>query len=284
MFKEFSDLLPPEALKILLVFFLSFLLGLEREESRTGSTEYTFGGIRTFPLIGLTGYAAALLSGESYWLFSAGLLAVGGLMMLSYRHKLSLNKDAGLATEISGLMTYVLGALVFKEMFWIASTLVICSLLLLELKTWLENVSRRLPPEEILTFTKFLLLTVVILPVFPNQAFGPYEINPFKTWLVVVATSAISYFSYIVQKLLNGRGGILIAAILGGAYSSTVTTVVLSKKARNEDSPHLYSGAILAASGMMYFRLAILVLVFNPELCWFGSNGTGGWRVLVKTL
>ena len=59
---------PLEGLKIFLVLFLSFLVGLEREEHyrREEGAERnlpSFGGVRTFPLIGLTGYGMALLSG-----------------------------------------------------------------------------------------------------------------------------------------------------------------------------------------------------------------------------
>jgi uncharacterized membrane protein (DUF4010 family) len=142
----------------------------------------------------------------------------------------------------------------------------VASMLLLELKSALEGLTLRIPPEEILTFTKFLLLTVVILPVLPNTAFGPFQINPFRAWLVVVAVSTISYASYVIQKLTKPHGGIVLAALLGGAYSSTVTTVVLAKRATGEKQPHLFAGATLIASGMMYFRLAILVLLFNRSL------------------
>ena len=58
----------------------------------------------------------------------------------------------------------------------------------------------------------------------------------------------------------------LLAALFGGAYSSTVTTVVLAKRAAREDSPYLFSGAILMASGVMYLRLAALLALFNQEL------------------
>ncbi len=47
--------LPAEAWKILLLLFLSFLIGLEREEHKRSSEYYAFGGVRTFPLIGLIG-------------------------------------------------------------------------------------------------------------------------------------------------------------------------------------------------------------------------------------
>ena len=49
---QLFHLLPTEALKIVLVLFLSFLVGLEREEHKSNG-KYSFGGVRTFPLIGL---------------------------------------------------------------------------------------------------------------------------------------------------------------------------------------------------------------------------------------
>ena len=121
-------------------------------------------------------------------------------------------------------------------------------------------------PREILTFAKFLFLSGVILPVLPNQQYGRFHINPFKTWLVVVAISAISYASYVLQKLTKGQGGIVLAALLGGAYSSTVTTVVLARQGKVENQPHLFSGGILMASGVMYLRLTILLALFNRQL------------------
>lgn len=89
-------------------------------------------------------------------------------------------------------------------------------MLLLELKGALEGLSKRIALEETLTFTKFLLLTAVVLPVLPNQVFGPFEINPYKSWLVVVAVSSVSYGSYLIQKLTKGQGGVILAASAGG--------------------------------------------------------------------
>ncbi len=121
---------------------------------------------------------------------------------MSYRHKLSaaqaLADPPGVTTEISGLTTYVLGALVSNGYYWIAVTIAVVSLFLLELKGVLEGLSKRLAPHEILTFTKFLLLTAVILPTVPNTPFTQFGINPFKTWLLVVAVCGISYGSYVL--------------------------------------------------------------------------------------
>ncbi|MGA2772696.1 MAG: DUF4010 domain-containing protein [Bryobacteraceae bacterium] len=263
---DFYRLLPPEGAKILLVLFLSFLMGLEREERRTASEHYSFGGVRTYPLIGLIGYATSLLSGGQILPVMLGFAVVGGFLMLAYQHKVATSVFSGVTSEMSGLTTYLVGALVYREQFWIATTVTVASMLLLELKAVLEGLTKRIAAEEILTFTKFLLLTAVILPVLPNQEFGPFHINPFKAWLVVVAVSGVSYGSYVIQKLTKGQGGVILAALLGGAYSSTVTTVVLAKRAARESRPHLFAGGTLIASGVMYVRLAGLVTMFNRNL------------------
>ena len=258
--------LPPEAVKILLVLFLSFLIGLEREEHKAAAGHYAFGGVRTFPLIGLIGYSVALLSGTQLLSVTVGFLVVGSFLLLSYWHKLSSAEAAGVTSEMSGLTTFLVGALVYYGHFWIATALSVASLLLLELKVVLEKLAVRIPPDEILTFAKFLLLSAVVLPILPREEFGRFHLNPFKTWLVVVAVSTISYGSYVLQKLTKQRGGVVLAAFLGGAYSSTVTTVVMSRRAAREDRPHLFAGSILIASGVMYLRLTALVALFNRHL------------------
>ncbi len=259
-------LLPPDAFKIVLTLFLSFLIGLEREERKSSAGVYSFGGVRTFPLIGLLGYSIALLSGTQLLPVIIGFVVVGGFLLLSYSHKLSQPEAAGVTSEMSGLATYVVGALVFYDHFWIATALSVASLLLLELKVGLETLATRTAPQEVLTFAKFLLLSAVILPILPNQQFGRFHLNPFKTWLVVVAVSTVSYGSYVLQKFTKNRGGVILAAFLGGAYSSTVTTVAMSRRAAREQRPHLFAGGILIASGMMYLRLVALVVIFNRHL------------------
>jgi uncharacterized membrane protein (DUF4010 family) len=258
--------IPPDAVKIVLVLFLSFLIGLEREERKGARQSYSFGGVRTFPLIGLIGYSSALVAGQQILPVAIGLLVVSGFLLLSYWHKIATSETAGVTTEMSGLATFLVGALACYGHLWIATTLGVASLLLLDLKEALEKLAARIAPDEMLTFAKFLLLSAVILPVVPNQDFSQFHINPFKTWLVVVAISSISYLSYVLQKLTKGQGGVVLSALLGGAYSSTVTTVVMARRAKRELRPHLFSGGILIACGTMYVRLVILLALFNRGL------------------
>ena len=266
MTDKFLQMLPPDGVKILLTLFLCFLIGLEREEHREAGKRYGFGGVRTFPLIGLIGYAMAVLSGGQLVPLTVGFAVIGSFLWLSYRHKLDTYNEAGVTTEMSGLVTYVVGALVSRDQLWIATTLAVLSILLLELKEFLENLSTKIPGAEIFTFTKFLLLTFVILPIVPDKDYGPFAVNPFKAWLIVVAISGVSYGSYLLEKASQGRGGVRLAALLGGAYSSTFTTFVLARHSKEARTPHCYSGAILLASGVMYFRFLVLIAFFNTEL------------------
>ena len=262
---ELMKYLPVEAVKIVLVLFLSFLIGMEREEHKATGGSYAFGGVRTFPLIGLIGYSLALVSGGQLIPLTIGFAVIGSFLLLSYWHKIS-STAAGVTTEMVGLATFLVGALVCYGHFWIATTICVASLLLLDLKSALEKLAIRIAPHEIFTIAKFLLLTGVILPVLPNQDFGRFHINPFKTWVVVVAISTISYASYVLQKVTKQQRGLVLSAILGGAYSSTATTVVMAKRAAREQHPHLFAGSILMASGMMYLRLAALVTLFNRQM------------------
>lgn len=260
-------------MKLLIVLFLSFLIGLQREEHKAAEGHYAFGGVRTFPLIGFIGYMMAYLAGRELLPVALGFISVAGLLMLSYWHKLTTSSAAGatssaagVTTEMTGLATYLVGVLVYRDEFWIATAISVASLLLLEFKIALEDVAKRIGSDDILTFAKFLLLTAVILPLLPDKTFTQYSINPFRAWLIVVAVSAVSYSSYVLQRLTKGGGGLILAAILGGMYSSTVTTVALARRSLRVEDPYLFSGGIVIASGVMYLRLIVLLGIFNLGL------------------
>lgn len=262
----FPESLHAEWVKLLIVLFLSFLIGLQREEHKVAEGRYAFGGVRTFPLIGIVGYLMAFISDGDLLPVALGMVAVSGFLMLSYWHKLKAPDAAGITTEMSGLATYLVGVMVYNEHFWIATAVSVASLLLLEFKVALKGIAKRIGSDDLLTFAKFLFLTAVILPVLPDKAFTQFHINPFKTWLVVVAVSAVSYGSYVLQRVTRKHGGLILAAILGGMYSSTVTTVALARRSLHSENARLFSGSILIASGVMYLRLIVLLGVFNRAL------------------
>jgi len=261
-----STFIPTHAVHVALVLLLSFLIGFEREEHKQMEGKWVFGGVRTFPLIGLVSYSLALVSGPGLLGWMLGFAVVGGFMLLSYQRKLTALEDAGLTTEMSGLATYLVAGLVYQNQYWMAATIAVVGVLMLDLKKALEGLTRHVAPGEIATVAQFLVLTVVILPILPNRDYTRFALNPFRTWVVVAAVSGVSFGSYVVQRLLKGRGGVMVSALLGGAYSSTVTTVVLSRDARRSPRPNLFAGSILAASGVMYARFLVLIAFFNRAL------------------
>jgi uncharacterized membrane protein (DUF4010 family) len=265
-----SEFVSNDLIQVALTLALSFLLGAEREEHRDGNpTHYMFGGIRTFPLIGLSGYILARISNDQLLPFSAGLVVLGGLLWLSYQKKLTLSSDAGLTSEVSALFTFLIGAIVFRGSFWLATALTVVALILLELKSGLEKLAKRVPAEEIYTLTRFLLLCAVILPIVPNEEFGDFHLNPHKIWLIVVAISGLSYLAYGASKLFGQRRGVIASAIFGGLYSSTMATVVLTRSAQSDSEnsePRLYAGSFLIASSLMYFRVIAFLALFSHEL------------------
>ena len=268
---QLFSLFPPDGVKIALVFLLSFLIGLEREEHKRDSQGvFIFGGVRAFPLIGLLGYALANFSGDHTEMLGVGFAILGLFLAISYFKKLQSAgagvASVGMTSEISALFTFTIGALVFREDYWIATTLVVFDVFILELKRGLEGLTTKIPSEEIYTFAKFLFLSAVILPVIPNQEYTFFQLNPFKTWLVVVVISGISYAAYVLDKVLGSSGGVLISSFLGGAYSSTITTLVLARRTQREELPRLFSGAILIASGMMYLRLIALLALLSSAV------------------
>ena len=254
--------LPPEVFGFVLTLGLALLIGFEREEHEPDG----IGGVRTFPIIGLGGYLLIAAFPETAIPFSLGLVVTGALVALSHWYFLQ-HGEPGLTTEAATLLTFALGGCAAKGMYWLAIATGVITVILLQEKHTLEGLATKLPRRELGTLLRFLLLTAVILPVIPNRDFTPFEINPFKLWLVVVAVSGVSYISYLMRVWLGEDRGLFLAGLLGGAYSSTVTTVVLARQSKGKDDCTAgFTGAIVAASGMMYLRLWILLMLFAAPL------------------
>jgi uncharacterized membrane protein (DUF4010 family) len=256
--------LPPEFFGFVLTLGLSLLIGFEREEHEGDG----IGGVRTFPIIGLGGFLLIAGFPDTAIPFALGLVVMGSLVALTHWHALQLG-ETGITTEAAALLIFTFGGCSAKGLYWIAIATGVVTVILLHEKRLLEGLATALPRHEMRTLLRFLLLTAVILPVVPNRDFTPFEINPFKIWLVVVAVSGVSYVSYLLRMWWGEDRGLILAGLLGGAYSSTVTTVVLSRQSKTREPCSVgFAGAIVAATGMMYIRLWILLLLFAAPLAY----------------
>jgi uncharacterized membrane protein (DUF4010 family) len=211
---------------------LGLLLGLQRER-----VDKTIGGIRTFPLIALFGTICALLSQRfGGWVVAAGVLALAAIIILSNLPKLHGNEGLGITTEVAALLLFGLGAYVVVGNMTLAVVVGGAIAVLLQFKESMHRFARAVGENDMKAIMQFVFLSLVILPVLPNQAFGPYGVlNPFEIWLMVVLIVGISLSGYIAYKLLNAGTGSVVAGALGGLISSTATTVSYAR--RTHDAP-----------------------------------------------
>jgi uncharacterized membrane protein (DUF4010 family) len=108
----------------------------------------------------------------------------------------------------------------------------------------------------------------VILPVLPDRDFGPYDVlNLHRTWLMVVLIVGLSLGGYIAYKFLGSGAGVLLGGILGGAVSSTATTLSYARRSRQQpEASGLAAAVILIASTVVWVRVLVEVGVVSPSL------------------
>lgn len=256
---------PAELFHFAVTLALTFVLGLEREETSDRENMRTMAGVRTMPLVGLLGHMLTIAGGGAPLLPAIGFVLVGGLTLISYAAKLQ-RERSGTTTELTVMLAYAVGLLSAHGDALTATAVTVVAVLLLTGKQPLRRFAHRLPQQELTTFVTFLLLAAVILPALPHEDYTRFRLNPFNTWVVVVAVSAISYASYLLQKLVRSEESLLLTALLGGLYSSTATTVSLARRSQRSRAPRRDAGAIILATGTMYIRILVLVWTFSAEL------------------
>ncbi len=261
----------PENLALLLG--LSFFFGLAFEEYFGPTNKRIPGGVRTFPLLALTGAMLYLLDPAHAIAFSTGLLGLGTWLFAYYRSCLSEpttpdSTNAGLVAPISNVLAYLLGPIVLAEAHWLAVGITVAAVLFLHARDPLHELARKIPAHEITTLGKFLVLIGVILPILPDHPLTSLTtITPYQVWLAVVVVSTLSYGSYLAQRLLSPERGVLLTAVLGGLYSSTVTTVALARRMCDDpEAQGEFQAGVILATACMFLRLLILFAVFNLSL------------------
>lgn len=230
-----------------------------------------FGTDRTFAFIGVLGFLFYVLDPNNFILFILGALLLGAFCTVYYIKKIHKYNAFGITKILVAFITYCLAPIVITQPKWFSILLVVSVLILVESKNYFLKFSTKLQDNEFITLAKFLIISGVILPILPTSPISDmFNISPYQIWLSMVVVSGISYLSYLLQKFVFTKSGLIVSGMLGGLYSSTATTIVLSRKSRLDTSaPVVYASAIILASGLMYFRILILMYIFNSELADF---------------
>jgi len=251
---------------------IGVLVGLQREYAYGDSGGELFAGVRTFALIGLLGCTAALVASElaSPWGFVGIVAPMGALVVVAHFIAAWRHEGTGLTTEIATLLTILAGALCYWNYLALAAAIAVVTTVLLSLKPEMHAFAQRITREDIYATLKFAVVTVIVLPVLPNQTYGwaPLDVlNPYEIWLMVVLISGISFLGYVLIKLVGPRQGISLAGLLGGLVSSTPVTLSFARRSHEEtDLAKPLALGITVAWAMTYLRVIVEVATLNAAL------------------
>jgi uncharacterized membrane protein (DUF4010 family) len=167
------------------------------------------------------------------------------------------------------LLAFVFGALAALGFLIPAATFAVAATLLLSVKAPLHRLAQSIQEDEIYAILKFGVVSVIILPLLPNRAFGPLQaLNPRLIWWVVVLISALNMVGYVLIKFLGARQGIAVTGILGGMISSTAATFDLSHQARSAGASlaRYFALGITIASTIMFVRVVVITAAIDIPL------------------
>lgn len=250
---------------------IGLLIGTERGwKDRETDEGGRVAGLRTFGLIGLLGGGTALIARElGVLLLGFAFVALAGVLTAAYVANLGRRPDdAGITSLIAALLTFIFGALAVLHQVLVAVAAAVVTTLLLDVKPVLHRWIDVIQAKELRAALKLLLISVVVLPVLPNQGYGPWQaINPYEVWWMVVLIAGISFAGYLAVSVGGAHKGTLFTGLFAGLASSTALTWHFARLAKREPkmTPTLAIG-ILIACGTMLPRMAAIAVLFNWNL------------------
>ncbi|HEY9120230.1 MAG TPA: MgtC/SapB family protein [Marinobacter sp.] len=270
-------------LNLAIALLLGAIIGLERGwDARSQASGERIAGIRTFALIGLLGGVAALLTQEvTEWAFPVLLVSVVAIALVAFSERLSHIRNFSITGTIGMVLTFCYGAIAVAVDPAIATGAAVITALILDNKKEIHGLVEKLQEHELDAALKLLVISVVMLPLLPDQDMGPGGVlNPREIWWMVVLIASVSFVGYFAIRLAGTSKGILFTSLFAGLSSSTALTLHYARQSTisPEVSPQFASG-ILIACGTMFPRILIYCALINPALL-----PQLAWPVAVMTL
>lgn len=259
----------PQIVKFAAALGIGLLIGAERER-RKGARSAA--GIRTFTLAALAG-AAAQSIGDAL-LLTVAVAGTALLCVVAYQRQASAaeatdsDDNFGLTSEIALVLTVLLGGLCMLNPV-LAAGIGVTAAILLAARTPLHAFVRQtLTADELRDALIFAGATLVILPLLPDRAMGPFEaFNPAKVWIVVILVMAIGGIGHIAVRALGSRYGLPLAGFAGGFISSTATIGAMGQRARDEQARSAaVAGAVLSTVATVMQMALVLAATSLPVL------------------
>jgi len=253
----------PLIYQVLLALGLGLLVGFQREWAAK-----KLAGIRTYPMITALGTLSVAISDDlGGWVVAAALLSVTAFLAIGNVQEFRKGEqDTGITTEMSALVMFGVGCTIGLGQTLVAVILTGAVSSLLQWKTYLHAFVRRVGAEDLNAIFRLVLVAMVILPVLPNEGYGPQGVlNPFQIWLMVSLIVGISLVAYMAYKIFGRRGGTLLTGILGGLISSTATTFSYARNVRRAPGSHGPGAVIIViAAAIVIVRVLFEIGVVAP--------------------
>ncbi len=251
---------------LLAALAVGLVIGLERGwHEREAADGRRVAGMRTFALTGLLGGVLAL---ASPWLLAAAGLGLALLTGIGYRETARTTGNLSVTSAVAQLLTYGLGALAVSGMPLLAVSTAVIVATLLDLRSTLHRWLQLIEHRELSAALQMLVLSAVVLPLLPDQAYGPYgALNPYRLWWAVVLIAGLSLSGHVAIRLAGPQRGTLWTGLLGGLASSTAATLALSRQLREHPGLEEPTAAgALAACAVMFVRMALILMFLAPLL------------------
>ena len=259
--------LPLDAAQIeafLIATGIGLLIGLERERVPSARA-----GLRTFALVGMLGALVAMLGEQlgSFAPFVAGLVIVALTIIAAYLRQPD-PSDPGTTSVAALVVCYCLGAATWLGHAQLAVMLAVATTVLLYFKAQLRGMATRLDARDWISILQFGVLSLVILPILPNEEMGPYgALNPHQIWWMVVLIAGVGLAGYTALQVAGVRYGAAFVGVFGGLASSTATTMLYARQARAFPAMTAMAALVIVIANLvMVLRVAVIATVVAPAV------------------
>lgn len=248
---------------------IGLLIGAERERKKADTRERrkdnlgasAVAGVRTFTIASLLGAVSMAINP---WLLMVSIICL--TIFVTSATFVSKNDNPSLTTEVSLILTVILGGLAMSEAGLAASLAVAVAILLAAKDPIHWFVRGAVTKDEMNDFFILAAATLIVLPIVPNALLGPFDaINPRNLWLVVILVMFIGALSHLALRLLGSKAGLPVVGLVSGFISSIATIGAMGSRARK--TPSLMGSAVAGATLSCLstvLQLSVLLAAIHP--------------------
>ncbi len=210
---------------LLIALGIGLLIGAERERRKRARPQPGAAGLRTFTIAALLGSISMSLG--SVLLLGICLLCAGCFAAISYWPTRN-SSDPGITTEFALVTTVLLGGLSIEQPLLSGSAAVMITIMLAAREPLHRFVGQVLSEGELADLLILAGATIVILPLLPDRAMGPFNaLNPRALWQVVILILAINAAGHVATRWMGARLGVPLLGLASGFMSSSATIAAM---------------------------------------------------------